>query len=184
MKFNDIRNALFELHNMARGGSLYRDSCKELVVVNPKAKISSRSIHSTVPKSEITNVIFANKVLCDIRKHLSAEQSAFMAIYWGYEDLFGHDVSMNALSEYLGGSYAENRCYILYYRDKNKRCDIYSELANITKFARRTAQNLLHDKCSAKRKKLDEIYFDILSSNRVYAVLQNNKLLITCGAHQ
>lgn len=184
MKFNDIRNALFELHNMARGGSLYRDSCKELVVVNPKAKISSRSIHSTVPKSEITNVIFANKVLCDIREHLNVEQSAFMAIYWGYEDLFGHDVSMNALSEYLGGSYAENRCYILYYRDNNKRNDIYAELAKIIGFSYRTTQDILHNKQGEKRSKLDEIYFDVLSSNRVYAVLQNNKLLITCDAHQ
>lgn len=176
MKFKSIEQALFELHNIARGGSMRRDESNELIVVNPKAKISSKRIHSTIVKSEITQIVFANKVLSDIREHLSDVEIAFMSFYWGYEDLFDVDVSMNALSDHLCGGYAVNRCYILYYRDKNKRCDVYSELANVMGIARRTAQDLLHGKYSDKRSKLNQLYADITNCSSIEEILEANEL--------
>lgn len=182
MRFTSIAQALFELYNIAKGGVFGVDNKKELVVVNPQAKMSAGQIHTTSNDNEMPLQVFATNVIYKIQHKCTPLERAFINYYWGYEDLFDCMTPLERLAKEMSGSFELNKCYILYYRDKCKRVDHYSKLAGLEGISQRTAKNKLHDRKSIKRiildgfyKKITDVEFELASS--ILKILKDEDLI-------
>lgn len=183
MKFQSIDQALFELCNIAKGGALSRNSQTEFVEIKPRAKMTSSQIKSTVIRSQIPhNVEFGAAVINEIKRQCNPLQQAFLDFFWGYDDLFGYDGSLEHLAGELSGSFELNRCFIMYYRDKCRRKNWYRALADILDRSERTAKDMLNDKRGNKRVILDGLYRNFTNldnelANYIDFILTQNGLL-------
>lgn len=181
MKFTSIDQALFELHNIAKGGQLIINSEKCLVEINPKAKISASSIRCTKLQQQVPYQAEIGAILSMVKESCDPLQRAFISFYWGYEDLFGCEDSIKYIASEMTGSYELNKCYILYYRDKCKRINHANRLAVINATSIKTAQNNLCDKHNPKNIILNGLYKQITEDYKIYKILDINGLLTNGG---
>ena len=173
MRFTSVSQALYELHNMMHGFK-HGTRANELQVVNSKATMSASQIKGTATNDDgsPTSIINRIKAECTLR------QRYFINYFYGYEDLFGCDDSLKYLAQDMTGTYELNRCYLLYYRDKCKREDLYRSLAHEVKISYRTAQDWLHDKKSIKRLILDQLLNTITNEADYQLAHKINKILL------